>query len=184
MKEKYQGRVTSSATPTDTIATITERNYALIPIQIDQHLGKLGYTAHKFFGIPDTQFPPTKPPWNQPANISRTNKFAFKANIFATNSRQHFYTAWKPRGENCQVAHMETPTTLPHPQYGSNKLRSLNISIAIAKHLTNTRNRLTNHNKEIYDDIHGSTPYPFTKAKKFHNFQRLTCSTASNDQYL
>ena len=71
---------------------------------------------------------------------------------------------------------METPTTLPHPQYGSNKLRSLNISIAIAKHPTNARNRLTNSSKEIDDDIHGA-PYPFTKAK-FHNFRRLTCSFA------
>ena len=67
---------------------------------------------------------------------------------------------------------------------------SLNILIAIAKHLTNARNRLTNNNKEvdidkqkretdkqqqkIYNDIYG-TPYRFTKVK-FHNFQRLTCS--------
>jgi hypothetical protein len=48
---------------------------------------------------------------------------------------------------------------------------SLNISIAIAKLLTNARNRLTNNGKEIDNDIHG-TPYPFTKAK-FHNFQRI-----------
>jgi hypothetical protein len=57
----YQGRTTSSATQTDTIATITERNYALIPFTIDQ-LGRLGYTAHEFLGMPETYFPPTKPP--------------------------------------------------------------------------------------------------------------------------
>ena len=46
------------------------------------------------------------------------------------------------------------------------------LSIAIAKHLNNARNRLTNNDKDIVEDndIHG-IPYPFTKAK-FHNFQR------------
>jgi hypothetical protein len=40
------------------IATITEQNYALIPISID-HLGWLGYTAHQFLGMPEPIFPPT-----------------------------------------------------------------------------------------------------------------------------
>ena len=77
-EKKHGGKRTSSATQTDTIATITKRNYILIPITTD-HLGRLGYTAHKFVGMSDTQFPLTKPPWNKPADISRTNKFAFKA---------------------------------------------------------------------------------------------------------
>ena len=60
------------ATQTDTITKITERECALIPITID-HLGRLGYTAHEFLGMPDTtQFRPTKPPWNEPADLSRT----------------------------------------------------------------------------------------------------------------
>ena len=57
---------------------------------------------------------------------------------------------------------------------------SLNMSIAMAKHLTNARSRLTNNSKEIDNDIHGA-PYHFMKAK-FHNFQRLTCSLAENNQ--
>jgi hypothetical protein len=68
MKEKYQGKTTSSATQIDTITTITEHNYALIPITID-HLGRLGYTAHEFLGMPEKQFPPTKPPWNKPMDL-------------------------------------------------------------------------------------------------------------------
>ena len=78
--------MTSSATQTGTIATITKRNYTPIPITI-VHQGRLGYTAH--LGMADTQFPRTKPPWNKPANRSRMNDFAFKVYIFVTNSPQH-----------------------------------------------------------------------------------------------
>jgi hypothetical protein len=52
-------------------------------------LGRLGYTAHEILGMPDTQFPPTKPPWNKPTNLSRKNEFAYKAYTFATSSTQH-----------------------------------------------------------------------------------------------
>ena len=83
-----------SGTKTDTIATITKRNYALIPITNDHFLGRLGYTVHRFLGMPDTQFPPTKPPWNKPAGLSsKTNEFAFKAYTFATNSLHHLLHA-------------------------------------------------------------------------------------------
>ena len=54
MKEKYQGKVTPSATQTDKILTITEINYALISSITIDHLGRLGYTAHEFLGMPVT----------------------------------------------------------------------------------------------------------------------------------
>jgi hypothetical protein len=41
IRDKYQGRTTSSSTQTDTIATIMEQNYALIPFTVN-HLGWLG----------------------------------------------------------------------------------------------------------------------------------------------
>jgi hypothetical protein len=53
MKEKCQGKTTSSATQTDAIAAaITKRNRVLIPITID-HSGRLGGTAHEFLGTPE-----------------------------------------------------------------------------------------------------------------------------------
>ena len=76
--------------------------------------------------------------------------------------------------------HGDTQYHIATPSIWFQQNTSLNsISIAIAKHLTNIRNRLTN--KEIDNDIHG-TPYPFTKAK-FHNFQRMAWSLASYNQY-
>ena len=41
----------------DTIATMTERNYALVPIPIDR-VGQLGHTAHEFLEMQETLFPP------------------------------------------------------------------------------------------------------------------------------
>ena len=100
MTEKYHGKMTSSATQTDTITTITEiRNYALIPITID-HLGRI-----LLVGMPDTQFPPPKPPWNKSADLSETNEFTFKAYsgryTFATNSPQHLaFFCWLTDGDD------------------------------------------------------------------------------------
>jgi hypothetical protein len=130
MKEKHQGKTTSSATQTDTIATITKRNCALVPITID-HLGRLGCTAHEFLGTPATQFPPTKPPWNKPADLSTTNEFAFKACTFATNSPQHLLhgvnAMWRQlSSDSCgDTHHTATPSTW------FQQTTSLNISLAI-----------------------------------------------------
>ena len=87
MKKKRQGKTTSSATQADAIATITKQNHALIPITID-HSGKLRHATHEFLGMPDTRCPPTKPPWNKPADPSKTNEFAFEARALATHSPQ------------------------------------------------------------------------------------------------
>jgi hypothetical protein len=113
MKEKHQGKTTTSATQIDTIATITKRNCALIPFTIDQ-LGRLRHTAHEFLGMPETAFPPTKPPWNKTTDLSRTNEFAHKARTFASNSPQHS----TPHGENQpstdtrgDAHHTTTPST-------------------------------------------------------------------------
>jgi hypothetical protein len=50
MKEQCEGKTTTSATQIDPVATITERNYALIAFTIDQllQLLQLGHTAHGF----------------------------------------------------------------------------------------------------------------------------------------
>jgi hypothetical protein len=40
-KQKHAGKTRTSVTQTDTIATITERDYALGPITVD-YLGRLG----------------------------------------------------------------------------------------------------------------------------------------------
>jgi hypothetical protein len=88
IRDKYQGRTTSSATQLDAIATIVEQNYALIPFTID-HLGRLGFTAHKFLGMPTPIFPPTEPPWMKPTDISTTNEYSFKAFKFAQTSPQN-----------------------------------------------------------------------------------------------
>jgi hypothetical protein len=175
MKERYQGKTTSSATQTDTIATITERIYTFIPITIS-HMGRLGYTAHEFLGMPETQFPPTKPPWNKPTDLSKTNEFAFKAYTFGTNSPQHLLHGVNAIGRELSSDTYGDTHHTATPSIWFQQTTSLNISIAIAKHLTNARNRLTNNDKEIENDIHG-TPYPFTKAK-FHNLQRRTCFLA------
>ena len=170
MKEKYQGKTTSSATQTDTIATITERNYALIPITID-HLGRLGYTAHEFLGMPETHFPPTKPPWNKPSDLSRTNEFAYPAYTFAANSPQHLLHGvnafWRELSTDTygDTHHTTTPSTW------FQQTVSLNISIAMAKHLSNARNRLEQTEKRITNDIHG-IPYPF-HTTTFHSCQRI-----------
>jgi hypothetical protein len=148
------------------IATITERNYALIPFTIDQ-LGRLGHTAHEFLGMPETMFPPTKPPRNKTTDLSRTNQFAYKAYTFASNSPQHLLhgvnTIWRELSTDTygDTHHTTTPSTW------FQQTVSLNISIAMARHLINARNRLTNNDKQIENDIHG-TPYPFRKAR-FHN---------------
>ena len=100
----------------------------------------------------------------QPANISITNEFAFlKAYTFATNSLQHLLhgidAIWREMSRNSH----HTPT----PSIRFQQITSLNISIAaMAKHLTNARNRLADKkdDKQIEDDIHG-TPYPFIKSK-------------------
>ena len=63
-------RQMSSVTKPCTIATITKRRYALIPITLD-HLGRLGYIAHEFLIMPGTQFPSTKPSWNKQTNPSK-----------------------------------------------------------------------------------------------------------------
>jgi hypothetical protein len=166
MKEKCQGKTTTSATQIDTIATITERNCALIPFAIDQ-LGRLGHAAHEFLGMPETAFPPTKPPWNKRTDLSRTNEFACEACTFASNSPQHL-----PRGVNAMWRELQTDahgdihhTTTPLTWF--QQTASLNMSIAMARHLTNARNRLTNNDKQIENDACG-TRHPFKKAK-FHN---------------
>ena len=137
MKEKYQSKTMSSATQTDTIATITERNYVLT-IVID-HLGRLEYTAHEFLGMPDAQFPPTKPPWNKPANLSKTNKFAFEAYMFATNLPHHLpqgvNAIWRELSSN---AYGDTQHAAK-PSIWFQQNTSLSISIVIAKHLTKAR---------------------------------------------
>jgi hypothetical protein len=166
MKEKYQGKTTTSATQIDTIATITERNYALIPFTIDQ-LGRLGYTAHEFLGMRETIFPPTKPPWNKTTDLSRTNEFAYEAYTFASNSPQHLLhgvnAIWRELSTDTygDTHHTTTPSTW------FQQTVSLNISIAMARHLINARNRLRNKDKQIENDTYG-TPYPFRKAR-FHN---------------
>jgi hypothetical protein len=169
MKDKYQGKTTSSATQTETIATITERNYALIPFTID-HLGRLGYSAHEFLGMPTTPFPPTKPPWNKTTDLSRTNEFAYKAYTFANKSPQHLLhgvnAIWRELSSDPYGDTYHTAT----PSIWFQQTVSLNISIALARHLINARNRLTNNDKQIDNDIHG-TPYPFPQTR-FHGFQR------------
>jgi hypothetical protein len=166
MKEKHQGKTTTSATQIDTIATITERNCALIPFTIDQ-LGRLGCTAHEFLGMPETMFPPTKPPWNKTTDLSRTNEFAHKACTFASNSPQHLLhgvnAMWRELSADTHgdTHHTTTPSTW------FQQTASLNTSIAMARHLMNARNRLTNNDKRIENDTHG-TPHPFRKAR-FHN---------------
>jgi hypothetical protein len=120
MKEKHQGKTTMSATQIDTIATITERNSALIPFTIDQ-LGRLGCTAHEFLGMPETAFPPTKLPWNKTTDLSRTNEFAYEAHTFASNSPQHLLHGVNACGENYQPTRMETHITPQRHQHGSNK---------------------------------------------------------------
>jgi hypothetical protein len=172
MKEKYQGKNTSSATQIDTIATITERNYALIPMTID-HLGRLGYSAHEFLGMPDTIFPPSKPPWNKTSDLSTTNEFAYKAYTFATNSPQRLLhgvnAIWRQLTSDTYGDTYHTST----PSIWFQQTLSLNISIATAKHLTNARNRLTNNNKhEKETDIHG-TSYPFSK-RRYHDDIRIS----------
>ena len=169
MKDKYQGKTTSSATQTDTIATITERNYALIPFTIDQ-MGRLGYSAHEFLGMPVTHFPPTKPPWNKPTDLSTTNEFAYKAYTFANNSPQHLLhgvnAIWRELSSDPYGDTYHTAT----PSIWFQQTISLNFSIALARHLVNARNRLTNNDKQIDNDIHG-TPYPFSQIR-FHGSQR------------
>jgi hypothetical protein len=167
MKEKHQGKTTTSATQIDTIATITERNYALIPFTIDQ-LGRLGHTAHEFLGMPETTFPPTKLPWNKTTDLSRTNEFAYKAHTFASNSPQHLLhgvnATWRELSTDTHgdTHHVTTPSTW------FQQTASLNMSIAMARHfLTNAKNRLTNNDKRIENDTH-RTPCPFRKAR-FHN---------------
>jgi hypothetical protein len=61
LREKYtSNKTTSSATQTDTIATVTERDYALLQVTVDR-LGRLGYTVQGFLGLLDTFFPASKP---------------------------------------------------------------------------------------------------------------------------
>jgi hypothetical protein len=131
MKEKYQGKTTTSATQIDTIATITERNYALIPFTIDQ-LGRLGCTAHEFLGMPETIFPSTKPPWNKTTDLSRTNEFAYKACTFASNSPRHLLhgvdAIWRELSTNTYGDTHHTTT----PSAWFQQTVSLNISIAMA----------------------------------------------------
>jgi hypothetical protein len=121
MKEKHQGKTTTSATQIDTIATITKRNYALIPFTIGQ-LGRLGCTAHEFLGMPETAFPPTKPPWNKTTDPSRTNEFAYKACTFASNSPQYLLhgvnAMWR---ELSTDTHGDTHHITTRHHHGSNK---------------------------------------------------------------
>jgi hypothetical protein len=100
--------------------------------------------------MPETTFPPTKPPWNKTTDLSRTNEFACKA--FASNSPQHLLhgvnATWR---EPSTDTHGDTHhTTTPSTWF--QQTASLNISIAMARHLINPRNRLTNNDKQIEND--------------------------------
>jgi hypothetical protein len=117
--------------------------------------------------MPETTFPPTKPPWNKTTDLSRTNEFPYKACTFASNSPQHLLhgvnATWRELSTDTHgdTHHATTPSTW------FQQTASLNISIAMARHLINARNRLTNNDKQIENDMHG-TPHPFRKAR-FHN---------------
>jgi len=171
IRDKYQGKTTTTATHTDTIATITERNYALIPFTID-HLGRLGYTAHQFLGMPDVIFPPTPPNWNKPSDVSTTNEFSFKAYKFAETSPQGLLrcvnAVWHELSNDTYGDTYHTAT----PAIWFQQNLSLNLSIAIANHLTNARNKLSNPSTKTKHDIHGS-PYPFS-TRHYHDRYRST----------
>jgi hypothetical protein len=141
MKEKHQGKTTSSATQADAIATITERHCALVPIAID-HLSRLGHAAHELLGTPATQFPPAKPPRTKPANLStRTDELAFQARTFAATSPQHLphgvNPAWRQLSSDSHGDAHRTATPSPWFQRST----SLNVSLAMAEHLTSARDR-------------------------------------------
>jgi hypothetical protein len=171
MKDKYMGRTTSTSTQAGTIATITERNYALIPITVN-HLGRLGYSAQEFLGLPDTCFPSSKPPWNKPSDLSTTNEFAYKAYTFAATSPQHLLHGVNAIGRAIST---DTYGDTFHTATASlwfQQTVSLNLSIAIAQHMTNARNCLTIHNNTDKDtDMYG-TPYPSTK-QQYHGCQQI-----------
>ena len=88
--------------------------------------------------------------------------------------------------ENYRPTHnMETHTTTTIPQrhqYGSNK--PPRASTYIDRHgktrVTNARNRLTNNDKQIENDIHG-IPYPFTNARFYSYRQRIKALSAVNN---
>jgi hypothetical protein len=95
--DKYQGRTTSSATQLDTIATIVERKYALIPFTID-HLGR-------------------EPLWTKPTDrSSTTNEYSFKVFKFAQTSPQNLLhcvnAAWHELSQDTfgDTYHTTTPS--------------------------------------------------------------------------
>ena len=98
---------------------------------------------------------------------------------FATNSSQHLLhyssvnTIWR------ELSSTNTYRDTHHtamPSVWFQQTRALNISTAMARHLTKARNRLKSNDKQIKNDIHGAL-YPFTKARH-HNFQISTCIIA------
>jgi hypothetical protein len=172
IRDKYQGKRTTSATQLDTIATIVEQNYALIPFTID-HLGRLGYTAHTFLGMPELIFPPSEPPWKKPTDISTTNEYSFKAFQFAQTSPQNLLhsvnAAWREISQDTFGDTYHTAT----PSIWLQQTLSLNLSTAIANHLSNARNKLTNPAQQCTDDNIQGSPYPFRK-RHFHDVFRTT----------
>jgi hypothetical protein len=107
------------------------------------HLGQLGYTPHQFLGMPEPIFPPTKPPWDKPSDISTTKEYSFQS-IHIRKNKLHlriFYMPSMLSGTNYRtsltaryVSHWEDPLHLWFQQ-----TVSPNLSFALANHLTNTR---------------------------------------------
>lgn len=158
LRDKYQGTTTSTATQLDVIVTITNRNYALIPFSVD-HLGRLGYTVHRFLGLPVPIFLPTKPPWDKPSDLSSTDEFFRKAHKFAEASIPIYLRRY-----------------LPHGNSVFQQTVSLNFSLALAHHLANARNKLSNPpaTRRHAIDILGSL-HPFPK-RHYHDRFIFPCT--------
>jgi hypothetical protein len=94
--------------------------------------------------MPPTTFPPTKPPWNKPADISTTNEFSFKAYTFAATSPQNLLhkvnATWHELSKDTYGDTFHTAT----PSIWFQQTLSLNLSLAIANHLRGARNKLAN----------------------------------------
>jgi hypothetical protein len=109
------------------------------------HLERLGYSAHEFLGNARHDIPFEQTTLEQNIRpFPTTNEFAYKASTFAANSPQRLL-----HGVNAMEAtldrHIYGDTYLTStPSIWSQQTVSLSISIAVAKHLTNARNRLTN----------------------------------------
>ena len=167
VEHTQDGKTMSAATQMiDTIIAITERNYALVPITIDQR-GRLGCTAHEFLGMPETLFPPTKPSWNKPSDLSKTNEFAYKTCTFATNSPQHLLhgvtAIWRePSTNTCGDTHH---TATPSIYCWLKQSVSLNISIAMARHLINARTEQTNDQRQANRKQHPRDIPPIHESK-------------------